>query len=229
MNRFVRVILLSLLLSPAFAQTYPPPSGVLALDASVSTEVPNDTAVMTLFAEREAGDAARAADAVAGLMDQATRRAKAEAGIEVRTGGVTTFPVHDRDGRVASWRSRGELILESKDFGRLSALGAELNPLMQIGNVHFRLSREARQQEENRLIEQAAEAFRQKANQSTRAFGYRDYTIREVTVSSGEPRDFPPPVARMAKAASLENTPVPLEGGRTEVVISVSGSVQMQR
>lgn len=229
MNRFVGVILLSLLLSPAFAQTYAPPSGVLALDASVSTEVPNDTAVMTLFADREAGDAARAADAVAGLMDQATRRAKAEAGIEVRTGGVTTFPVHDRDGRVASWRSRGELILESKDFARLSALGAELNALMQISNVHFRLSREARQQEERRLIEQAAEAFRQKANQSTRAFGYRDYTIREVTVSSGERNDFPPPVARMAKAASLESTPVPLEGGRTEVVISVSGSVQMQR
>ncbi|MFZ5512737.1 MAG: SIMPL domain-containing protein [Pseudomonadota bacterium] len=218
-----------LMAAPALAQDKEP-AGVLSLDASASVQVANDTAVMAVFVERQAVDAARAADGVARVLDEAARQARAVAGVEVRTGGVTTFPSYDRDGKIAGWRSRGELILESRDFGQLAALGARLNPQMQIAGVHFKLSREARSREEARLIDQAAEAFRQKAAQAAKAFGYSRYTIREVSVSSGERPDVPPvPYRAKALGAQMESAPVPLEGGRAEVVITVSGSVQMER
>lgn len=207
------------------------PAGVLSLDAWASAEVPNDTAIMTLFVERQAGEAEAAADGAARALDQATRQARAVSGVNARTGGFGTFPSYDRNGKIAGWRSRAELILESKDFARLASLASRLNPLMQIAGVAFTLSREERQREERALIEQAAAAFRDKAQFSTHAFGYERYGIREVQVNTGG-RYEQPPVPRMARALSTpaqEAPPLPLEGGRAVVSVQVSGSVQMER
>jgi predicted secreted protein len=205
-------------------------SGVLALDAEASAEIPNDMAVMTLFVERQAENPATAAGEVAQALDEAATEARAVPDVQVRTGGVGTFPQYDSKGKIVRWRARGELILESKDFPRLSILSAQLNPLMQIAQVRFQLSNEARKREEARLIDAAIEAFRRKAAQAAEAFGYRGYTIREVSVSSGAGRGEPPvPYRAQALSVPAEATPVPLEGGRTEVAVSVRGSVQMER
>lgn len=206
------------------------PSGVLTLDAEALAEVPNDMAVMTLFVERQAKNPATAAGDVARAMDEASRQAKAVSGVHVRTGGVGASPQHDPKGGIVGWRARGELILESKDFSRLSVLSARLNPLMQISQVHFELSNEARRLEQTRLIDAAIEAFRRKAAQAVEAFGYRGYTIREVSVFSG-PGRAEPPVSYTARylAVPAEATPVPMEGGRTKVAVGVRGSVQMER
>ncbi|MEW5708767.1 MAG: SIMPL domain-containing protein [Pseudomonadota bacterium] len=206
------------------------PSGVLTLDAEVSAEIANDLALMTLFVEREAPNPAAAAEGVAQALDEAARQARAVPEVQVRTGGVGTLPQYDPKGKIVRWRARGELILESRDFPKLSVLGAQLNPLMQIAQVRFQLSPEARRREEARLIGAAIEAFRRKAVQAVEAFGYRGYTIREVNVSSGPGRGEPPvPYRAQALSVPAEATPVPLEGGRTEVAVSVRGSVQMER
>ncbi len=205
-------------------------SGVLTLDAEASAEIPNDVAVMKLFVERQAENPAAAAGEVAQALDEAAGQARAVPDVQVRTGGVGTFPQHDPKGKIVRWRARGELILESKDFPKLSALSARLNPLMQIAQIRFQLSNEARQREETRLIRAAIEAFRRKAAQAAEAFGYRGVTIREVSVSSGPSRGEPPvPYRAQALSVPAEAAPVPLEGGRTEVAVTVRGSVQMER
>ena len=206
------------------------PSGVLSLSAGITREVSNDTAVMPLFVERQGSDPAKVADSVARALDQGTRLVKENGAFQVRTGNVGTYQHHDRDGKVVGWRSRGELILESTEFQKIAEVAARLNPLMQIASVHFKLSRAARTREEGELIEEAVVAFREKATRAAKALGYTEYAVREVTLSSAG-HDCMPPVPRYAKAlnAQMEAAPVPLEGGKTEIAITISGSVQLER
>src|SRR5690606_40994758 len=65
--------------------------------------------------------------------------------------------------KVTGWRGRAEIILESKDFAAASALAGKLAEHMPIGGIAFSLSDEARNEEEKRLLTQAANAFRDRA------------------------------------------------------------------
>lgn len=206
------------------------PSGVLSLSASVTREVPNDTAVMTLFAERQGADPDKVADSIAQALDQGARLVKEDGAFRVGTGNVGTYPHHDRDGKVVGWRGRGELILESTEFQKLADAAARVNSILQVGAVRFKLSHAARARAETQLIEEAAAAFGEKASRAAKALGYSGYTIREVTLSSGA-HDGPQPVPRFAKAlnAQMEPAPLPMDGGRAELAVTVNGAVQMVR
>ncbi|MFX7844974.1 SIMPL domain-containing protein, partial [Acinetobacter baumannii] len=77
-----------------------------------------------------------------------------------------------------------------------------------------------------KLTEQAVAAFRDKAQTTARLFGYGSYTIRSVQV--GEVGTVTPMPRMYAKAAmAAEAAPVPMEGGKAQVTVSVNGSVQM--
>ena len=119
--------------------------------------------------------------------------------------------------------------ITSKDFAAASKLAGQLANQMQVQNVNFTLSREARTAAEAKLIDQAVNAFRDKALATTKLFGYTSYTIRDVHVSEGSNNPGPRPMmARMAAApASFDSAPVPIEGGKAQVTVTVSGAVQM--
>ncbi|WP_459571094.1 SIMPL domain-containing protein, partial [Cupriavidus sp. 8B] len=92
--------------------------------------------------------------------------------------------------------------------------------------ISFSLSREARLAAEAKLTEQAVASFRDKAQATTKLFGYGSYTIREVQV--GEVGAVQPmPRMYAAKAMMADSAPVPVEGGKAQVTVTVNGSVQM--
>jgi predicted secreted protein len=99
---------------------------------------------------------------------------------------------------------------------------------MQVQNINFTLSREARTAAEAKLMDQAVNAFREKAQTSTKLFGYSSYTIRDVHVGANNVPPGPRPMMRMAAmAADAAPVPVPIEGGKAQVTVTVSGAVQM--
>ncbi|MCM2248946.1 SIMPL domain-containing protein, partial [Klebsiella pneumoniae] len=75
----------------------------------------------------------------------------------------TIHPNTDRNGKISTWRGRSEIQLKSKDFAAVSKLAGELAGQMQVQNVAFSLSREARMAAEQKLADQAVAAFRDKA------------------------------------------------------------------
>ncbi|HNW01472.1 MAG TPA: SIMPL domain-containing protein, partial [Burkholderiaceae bacterium] len=60
-------------------------------------------------------------------------------------------------------------------------------------------------------------------------FGFTGYTLREVSVNANDQGFNPNPrvMAMQAKAMSSD-APVPVEAGRTTVLVTVSGSVQLK-
>ncbi|CAG9179139.1 SIMPL domain-containing protein [Cupriavidus pampae] len=212
----------------ASAQTVPPPSGVLSLNAQAVTEVPTDIVQVTVAAEQEGAEPGAISSALSSKTAAVLAQAKRVSGVEAQSGGFTIQPTTDRNGRITTWRGRSEVVLKSRDFAAVSKLAGDLANQMQVQNIAFSLSREARLAAESKLAEEAVTSFRDKAQHTAKLFGYGSYTIREVSVN--ESGGVMPPMPRMYAAKTMSAdaaVPVPVEGGKAQVTVSVNGSVQM--
>jgi predicted secreted protein len=223
--------------SPAFAQqvampTLAPNKDALTLDAAASTEVIPDTAFVTLAAEASGPDAGAITREVQQAINAGLAAAKATKDIEARTGGFNTQQRYTNKGVRDGWTVRAELVLKSKDFATLGTLAGKLaQQKLMIANTGFEMSRAQRDREEAALIESAVNAFKTKATAAAKAFGFTGFSLREVNLGSigGDVR----PMAKfaMTRAAMAEAAPEPMsiEGGKTVLTLSVSGTVIMSR
>jgi predicted secreted protein len=149
--------------------------------------------------------------------------------VKARLGSIWTQPNYTRDGKAQGWRVRGEVVLESTRMAAVAQLGARLGERMQLSGVQFRLSAERRQAEERRLIAEAARAFRARAAEAATAFGFAGYELKEIALRSGGGSPGPRPMAAMARGAvAADAAPLPTEGGESDVVVGVSGSVELR-
>ena len=98
-----------------------------------------------------------------------------------------------------------------------------------MGNVSFGLSREQRNKVEGDAQGIAIQRFKARAVDIARDFGFSGYTLREVNVSANDQGFTPRPrIMAMEAKASVADAPVPVEAGKTSVVVTVSGSVQLK-
>ncbi len=208
-----------------------PPQNLVQLAASASIEVQQDLLTLTMNTSRDGADAANVQTQLKQALETALAEAKkaVQPGqLEVRTGNFSLYPRYSRDGKFVSWQGTTELVLEGRDFARIGATAGKILTLT-MGSVSFGLSREQRAKVEGDAQAQAIERFKSKAAEISRGFGFAGYTLREVSVNANDQGFVPRPrvMAMEAKAASAE-APVPLEAGKTAVVVTVSGSVQMK-
>lgn len=218
----------------ALAQTVPSaePRNIVQLSASGTVEVQQDLLVLSLATSKEAADAATVQIQLKQALDAALVEAKRSAQpgqLDVRTGPFGLYPRYGKDGKINGWQGRAELVLEGRDFARITATAGKIQTLV-INQVSFGLSREARAKVEGEAQTQAIEQFKARASELTKGFGLSDYGLREVSVNTNEMT--PGPRIRMmaaeAKAGSFADSPVPVEAGKAQVIVNVSGSVQMR-
>lgn len=210
------------------AQTQPEPVNVLQLSSSGTVEVTQDLLVVTLAATREGSDAAAVQTQLQQVLEAALTAARRQAQpgqLDVRTGNFGIYPRHGKDGKVAGWQGRAELVLQGRDFDRITRTAAQING-MPVSHTGFALSREARAKVEGQAQAEAINNFQAKAQSLAQAFGFQRYTVREVSVNSND-MGLAPRVAMMAKGAMAEDAQIPVEAGKSQVLVNVSGSVQM--
>ena len=216
---------------PALAQLSPPPQNVLQLSASGTVETQQDLLGMSLTATREGSDPG----VVQGQLKSALETALAEARksalpgqMDVRTGNFALYPRYNQGGKIASWQGTAELVLEGRDFSRITQTAGRIQT-MTLGGVSFSLSREQRARVEADAQAMAIERFKAKAAELARGFGFSGYSLREVAVQSNDQGFVPRPrmLALEAKAAQSD-APIPVEAGKAAVVVTVSGSVQLR-
>lgn len=238
MNNLLKTIAACALLTGATA-VFPqnvltvPPQDVLQLSASGVVEVQQDLLVLTLGATKEAADAAAVQAQLKQALDAALGVARAAAQpqqMEVRTGTFGMYPRYAKDGRISGWQGRAELVLQGRDFTRITATAGRIQG-MSISQIAFDLSPEARAKVEGEAQEKAIEAFKGRATALARGFGFTGFTLREVAVHSNEASPGPRPrmLAMEARSASVAaDAPVPVEAGKAQVAVTVSGSVQLR-
>ncbi len=235
MQRWRRLALAGLSLAvtlPVFAQTVieaaPTPQPVITVTASASTDIANDRMHALLRAETDDADPVRAADAVNARMARALSRAKAVSGVEARSAGYSSYQISEPN-RPPRWRVSQSLALEGADFAALSALVSQLQGTdgLLLSSLQFSVSANARRAADDALTEEAIKRWQARAKTAARAFGATGYRAGRVTVQTNDyGRPQPMLKAGMAAAAAA---PVSVEGGTTEVMVTVSGEAILER
>ena len=144
------------------AQTLPPPQNVLQLQANGTVEVQQDLLQMSLSTARDGTDPAVIQTQLKAALDAALGEAKkgAQPGqLDVRTGNFVLSPRHNREGRISGWTGTAELILEGRDFARITQTAGRIQT-MTLGGVSFGLSREQRAKVEGEAQAIAIERFK---------------------------------------------------------------------
>ena len=215
-----------------FAQniTNEPTRNVAQLSASGSVEVQQDLLSISLVTSRDGLDASTVQTQLKQALDTALTQARQAASpdlMAVRTGNFSLYPRYGKDGKINGWQGSTELILEGKDFPRITGTAGKIQTLS-LGGVSFALSREQRARVEGEAQAQAIERFKAKASEISGAFGFGGYTLREVSLNTNDQGPVPRPRAMAMSAKSdMFEASVPVEAGKSTVLVVVSGSVQM--
>jgi len=226
----LRHVLFALLLAPLGAAAQAPGEtlfNLVTLRADAMREVANDQLSAALAAEAEGTDTGQLADEVNRAMQKALAAAKAYRSVNVRSGTYQTFPVYDK-GRIARWRVRQELRLQSTDIPAATELIGRLQAGLVVNGMSLSVSPEARRQTENALLAEAIAAFEERARVVRDAMKAKDYRVRNLDFSGAGAT--PPPVhllARQASVAATRSQPA-VEPGTTPILITVSGTIQLQ-
>ena len=209
----------------------PVPHNVVQLAATGSVDVQQDLLVLTLSTARDGKDAAVVQSQLRQALDAAVLEARrnAEPGqMDIRTGNFSLYPRYGQNSQISGWQGNTELVLEGRDFARITKTAARISTMV-IGQVAFALSPQQRSQVERDAQSLAIENFKTQAADLTRAFGFADYTLREVSVNSNSYAPGPRPrMMAMEAKAMVADAPIAVEAGKSTVTVNVSGSVQMR-
>ncbi len=228
MNRFtpfVLAIVASAFACATHAADPPAPAApVVTLSAAATASVANDRMHAWLRAEADNVDPVRAAADVNARMAKALARAKAVAGVEVATSGYSSYQVTEKN-QPPRWRVAQTLTLQGADFAAMSALVSRLqtDDQLLLSGMNFTVSPDTRRKAEDALTQQAIKAWQARAQNAARGFGYDAWRTGKVTIQTGDYAP-PRPMFRAAAAPMAAGAPpVSVEGGDTEVTVTVMG------
>lgn len=210
--------------APALAEA--PALATVELSAQASQDAKNDLATAVLYLERTGPDAAALAAEVNREITAALDIARAEKSVAVRSGNASTWPIHDKDepGRIAAWRMRSELRLESTDLPAMSALIGTLQTRLALAQVAMQPAPATREKAIEGATVDALHAFEARAALIAGTLGKKYRIVHLAVGDSG----FVPPMPRMRMATmAAEAAPAPLEGGESQVSVHVSGRIEL--
>ena len=214
-----------------FAQTPEVPSNIAQLSASGTVEVQQDLLMIAMNTTASGPDANAVQTQLKQALDAAlatARPAVLPGQLDVRTGNFSLSPRYDKNGKVNGWQGTTELVLDGRDFSRITATAGKIQSLT-LSNVSFALSREQRAKAETEAQTIAIDRYKAKALEVSKGFGFSGYTLRDVSINANDQGGQPRPRLMLMQARSdMADSAVPVEAGKTTVQVNVSGSVQMR-
>jgi len=208
------------------------PHNVVHLSATAQQPVRQDWLTLTLVQRVQGTDPAALQRQLGQSVEAALRqlRPQVRAGeFELGTGQFSLQPRHNPEGQIVGWIGSAELLLQGRDVAALATAAAQVRGL-NVAQMAFSLSPQARQQVEASVRSVAIERFRASAQQVARDFGFAGYSLREIAISDGEQDFSARPRLMMAAQARLDGAEValPAEPGTAQVQVTVAGTVQLQ-
>ena len=197
------------------------------LQSQQTEAVSNDTMHVSMNTYAEMQDPAKLAAKINNDMEWALQQAKQVQGVKINTGSYQTWPITRKE-VTTGWRGQQDLVLESADTETLSRLVGQLQDRLQIKSMNFTVSDEKRAGVENRLIDAALDAFKQRAGIIGDNLKASDFRIVEINVNTSTQR---PPMLRQARMASMSmeaSDAVAVEGGESDVSVTVNGTIELQ-
>ena len=197
------------------------------LSTSANSQVENDTLVAVLYVQREGTKLPDLANEVNEHITKAVKQSKQRPNVDVQTLGYQTMPVYDKQ-RLSGWRVRQSIRLESQDSAKLSKLIGDLQSILAVESINYSVSPGKMREVEDKLINEAIDAFAQRAKLITSQLGRNSYRLVEVNVNTAGTPIRPMHMRGAAMAMEAAVAPPTIEAGKQDVQITVSGTIEMQ-
>jgi len=198
-----------------------------SLQAAASAQVEQDTVRIVLAAQVNDSTQQSVSQALSRIVQAALDQAKGNEQVKAYTGQYSVWPFTDDKGRLTRWQGRAEVVLESTHFDQASSLAGKLSQDMAMSGVTFSVSDARRAKLEAQLLDQAAQAFRDRAQAAAKAFGFPAYEIRDINIGGDGIRYEQAP--RMMSMAADKTAAVPLQGSTQQVTVTVQGRIFLLR
>lgn len=214
---------------PSSAAYAPAPGPMVSVTGAATAIVQNDRMHASLRAEVDSPTATAGANEINAKIAQALARAKAVQGVEARTAGYSTWQISEK-GKPVRWHVTQTLMLEGSDFAQLATLVTRLQEDgLLLSGMSFSVRPDTRRRTEEALTQQAIKAWQARAELAAASLGYGGWRPGRVTVSSGDAIGRPEPMFRAQAAAAAPIAPVAVEGGTTDITITVSGDAVLDK
>jgi len=225
-SRIVAPALLAALMAWPLASAATDPT-TIDLSAEAHTSAANDLGRAQLFVEQVDTDTAALAERVKRIIADALELARSAPEVQTSTAGTTTYPVHSRDGeRIERWRMRASIELESRDLTALSKLIGRLQQTLAVASVTIEPAADTRAKAADIAAVEAIRAFEERASVLSNTLGMR-YRIRHLSVQYPGTGPVYPLLRADRMMTSAEAMPAPIEPGRSEIRVSVAGTIEL--
>lgn len=202
-----------------------PATPSVAVTGSATGKIQNDRMVATLRVEAEHASAAAAASEVNTRMARALNQAKAVPSVDVKSAGYNTWQSWEK-GRPSKWKVVQSVAFTGGDFAALAVLVSKLQDEdgLLVSSISFAVAPETRRKAEDALIREAIRAWQQRAATASDSLGYASWRPGRVQVSTSDALALPRSDQMMrAQAAPAAAAPIAVEGGTTDLTVTVSG------
>lgn len=206
-------------------------NSAIAVTGAASAKVQNDRMQAIVRAEAEQTTAGAAAAEVNARMAKALAHAKSVAGVEAKSAGYSTWQQWEK-GRPGKWRVAQSLSLSGPDFPALAALLSKLqdDEGLVVSSIAFTLAPDTRRRAEDALTREAIRAWQQRAATAAEALGFAAWRPGRLAVNTGDAAPQPRmDMAMRAQAAPAASPPVAVEGGTTEITVTVGGEALLDK
>lgn len=197
------------------------------LSASATAQLENDTMVATVYAQEEGAQAAELSSIVNKRIRWGLDLVKTYSEIKHQTNAYSSDPVYSNN-KIKGWRVRQSLRLESQDMALMSDVLGKLQSELAIQSMNFTVSPASKNRQDEKLIDQALQAFENRAKQVVKKLSRKDYKIVDINISASGTQDIRPQYKMQAMAMdAAESAPV-ISAGEQTVSVTVSGNIELE-
>lgn len=200
------------------------------LSTQAQMEIDNDWLTVNLSATVQGADPVAVQNQLKHLTAQAQAELKKRAGANwvFHTGDFTVFPRYGNTGKVTGWQGQARIVVEGSDWVAVTQHAAAA-PGFVVEGSRQSLSNTRREQFEAQVRDQAIRQYQAKAQAIAVSFGFKQYKLKEVQVNSDSGVVMMMAAPKAMRAAEASDAPIPVEVGKGQVTVTVSGTVSLER
>lgn len=200
---------------------------VVNFSTTVQETVQNDTMQVTFSIEEQGKDRMQVSNAVTERSNRVLQYLRKKNSLNSQLSARHAYPSYidnnPKNGTI--WHDSIHINVDSKNIDELSQAIAHVQKDAAVSQLTFTISTKRQNEINERLLTRAIEQFRNKAKTITTAMGGANYKIINMDINENG-RVMTYAATRMLKSA--ESAMMDIESGNSEVVINISGSIQIQ-
>ncbi|MEE9334791.1 MAG: SIMPL domain-containing protein [Granulosicoccaceae bacterium] len=202
---------------------------VYSLSANAQSEIKNDLMTVSVVAQAEGSDAAVVADSINATMAWAVIQLKPFGRIKTETRDYRTNPKYaGKPARIVGWNAIQMLQLESSDFDAMGSAIQKLQARLQVQGMNLGVKPSTRKQAEDALINEAMNAFKQRALLVQQNMGAPGYRVININIGTdGHSTNFRQ-IETMSHDASHMSSAPAIEAGASMISVRIDGSIQLE-